>query len=84
MKNQGAIDTSQFRVRHDYGHSSLSFKDGGECKSPNEALADEQTLSPPTAIWRERPRAKTLPIAHAQIGWAWLNCPHPDQRIMDG
>ena len=42
---------------------SLRFKGGRECKSPNEALADEQTLLPPTAIWRterERPRAKML------------------------
>ena len=59
MKNQGTIDTSQFRVRHDYGPFSLSFKDGGECKSPNEALADEQTLPPPTAIWRNKPRKTT-------------------------
>ena len=32
---------------------------------------------------RERPRAKTLSIGHAQIEWAWLNCPHPDQGTMD-
>lgn len=25
----------------------LGCTDGGECKSPNKALADEQTLSPP-------------------------------------
>ena len=74
VKNESAVDTSQFRVRHDYSYFSFGFKDGGQCKSPNEALADEQTLHHQQQQGRERTRAKLSPIAHAQnvIKWAWL------------